>query len=69
MNNANKKLIDNIKDYADCADTSYAMLDFVDGFIDHSAWYEIKKIEYGDKQKIGYKFKKPKFQLLSLHRS
>lgn len=25
MNNANKKLIDNIKDYADCADASYAM--------------------------------------------
>ena len=31
MSNA-KKIIDNIKDYADCADISYAMLDFVCDF-------------------------------------
>ena len=57
MSNTNKEMINKFKDYADCADAAYAKLDFVDGFIDVGKWYE-KEIEYGDKQKLGDKFKK-----------
>ena len=57
MSNFNKEQINRFKDMADCADASYAMLDFVDGFINLGKWYE-KKIEYGDKQKLGDKFEK-----------
>ena len=57
MNNTNKEMINKFKDYAECADAAYAKLDFVDGFIDIGKWYE-KEIEYGDKQKLGDKFKK-----------
>lgn len=56
-----KEQMDKIRDMADCADASYAMLDFVDGFINHSEWYEKEEIEYGDKQKLGDKFKDIKF--------
>lgn len=57
MSNTDKGMINKFKDYADCADAAYAKLDFVDGFIDIGKWYE-KEIEYGDKQKLGDKFKK-----------
>ena len=48
-------MINKFKDYADCADASYAMLDFVNGFVDYSAWYEKKDIEFGDNQSLGDK--------------
>ena len=57
MSNTDKEMINKFKDYAECADAAYAKLDFVDGFIDIGKWYE-KEIEYGDKQKLGDKFKK-----------
>lgn len=57
MNDFNKEKMKRIRDYADCADASYAMLDFVDGFINHSEWYEKEEIEYGDKQKLGDRIK------------
>lgn len=43
----NKEMINKFKDYADCADASYAMLDFVNGFVDYSAWYEKKILNLG----------------------
>ncbi|TQR61373.1 hypothetical protein [Campylobacter troglodytis] len=43
MSNA-KKIIDNIKDYADCADISYTMLDFVFDFNKWDKPSEIDKI-------------------------
>lgn len=57
MSNSNKEMINKFKDYADIADASYAMLDFVNGFIKHSAWYEKDKIEWGDKQLLGDRIK------------
>lgn len=50
-------MINKFKDYADIADASYAMLDFVNGFIKHSTWYEKDKIEWGDKQLLGDRIK------------
>lgn len=56
MSNTNKEMINKFKDYAECADAAYAKLDYVDGFVDIGKWYE-KKVEYGDKQKLGDKLK------------
>lgn len=47
MSNSNKEMINKFKDMADVADASYAMLDFVDGFMNFGKWYEKEKLEYG----------------------
>lgn len=36
MSSSNKEMIKKFRDMADCADASYAMLDFVNGFVNHS---------------------------------
>ncbi len=64
----NKESIDKIKDYADCADASYAMLHYVfeniDAFFDKDKWFDSDKIILGDKIKTEIKSIKDNEQIL-----
>ena len=64
----NKESIDKIKDYADCADASYALLHYVfeniDAFFDKDKWFDSDKIILGDKIKTEIKNIKDNEQIL-----
>lgn len=56
----NKEMMNKIRDYADCADASYAMLHYVFESVDFifpsKVWVDSDGIKFGDKTKKGDKF-------------